>query len=1266
MRKKIDTTAIAAVQEKIGREEIQKLLDENYMRYTFYVMEDRALPDARDGLKPSQRRILYAMHTLGLASNKSRVKSALICGETSGRYHPHGEGVVYPTMVRMAQDFSMRYPLIAKQGNFGNLDGDPPAAMRYCLVGDSLLNTENGFVKIKDISTSEDIDIWVSSVGNKINSASKFFSCGKHPIKRITTRHGYTEAGSHNHPLLVLAKDINGKPVFGWKTLDTISLGDFVVLSRGAMFPEEELNLTKFHPKATLKEKGIALPETLNSNLSLLMGALIAEGWIDPKRFGYVNNEGDYLNAFINALDECFDADNTYIAERQPSGISVQPYYNVELHRTQVVRFLRNIGMELSVKAQDKSIPWSILQSPKHIQSVFLASLFEGDGGVEKDCQRITLTTKSKSVAEQCQVMLLGFGIISNNFYDNKRNIYRVCITGKNNISCFIHDIGFLSIEKDSASTRLLDSMSNCKTSAQENDYIPYLSEYVRAKGSGDWIIKNNFDRVSRLKDAMPQVCRSLKSNQEAIDWVQHLCDLNYVYSEVTSIVDEEDQDVYSIKVDSDCHSFVANGFFNHNTEAKLSKYGDLMLQDINEDIVAHTPTYDESRKEPTVLPSYIPNLLINGAEGIAVGVATKIPSHNLCEVTEVIKAYIANKGHLSTDEIIDLMPGPDFPIACELRGQSGVRSYYETGRGTLQLDGVYEIKTNAKGQEVIRITGFPPSGSPEAFCLQLKDLTEDKKIDGIATFDDLSTRHKQTREIDICVEIEVSKSSSADLVLNQLLKSTCLRENYSVNNTVLVNGRVMENAGMLTLIESFVEHRKLVLTNKFTAEKKSAERRVHILDGLLNVTKHIDEVIKLIRAADSGEDAIAQLIEKGYVWTEVQAKAVLAITLRQLTKLESKLLQDEHDGLVKRIEWLTDILANVGKLMKYISNEQEEIAKKYGDDRRTIVGDSADDIELEDLIKEEKVVITLTKDGYIRRIPVASYNVQHRGGKGVIGVGKRDTDESGDIFVASTHDVILFFTNKGLMYRKKGYQIPEGSRTGKGVHLANLLQLGANETVTSTIPLDSFNKDGHYIMMVTKGGLIKRTLLIDYASNRKNKGFQAIKLREDDEVAFVEITDNKKDVFIATANGKAIRYNESLVRPTGRVTAGVQALKLNAGDSIAQAFTIIPAENPDILVMTSMGFGKRTNAKDYRILHGRTAKGVNTIDKLKLDRNGAIIGAAAVNDDKELLILTTKGKMIRIPAGQIRSTGRVTMGVRLVNLDLGDTVHSFGVVDNK
>lgn len=1261
MKKRIsaDTAAAMAVVEKISSEEIQSLLDENYMRYTFAVMEDRALPDARDGLKPSQRRILFAMNGLGLGFNKSRAKSALICGETSGYYHPHGEAVVYPTMVRMAQDFSLRYPLIAKQGNFGNLDGDPPAAMRYCLTKDALIATENGLTRMSELSQTEDIDITVLSLENKINTASKFFDCGKHPIKKIVTRHGYTESGTHNHPVLIFKPNVDGKPVFIWKTMDAIETGDFAVLSRSNLFPLYELDITKYHPEINNKEKHVNLPNKLCENMAIVFGGLVAEGSIDSNRFGFTNNDGDYLYAFVNALDECFDADNAYIAERQPSGYSVNPYYTVELHRTYVMKFLNNLGFEFNKKAQDKTIPWSILQSPKNVQSIFLASLFEGDGGISYYGHEVLFTSKSKMLIEQVQIMLLGFGIVSTSYYDNKRDIFKICITGKDTLVKFSTEIGFLSVDKNHILDTVINTMSTKKTSVMENDYIPYLSNYVRKNGVGEWVDKNNFDRVSRLQASLPMLHKSLRNNLEIFNYVEKLSQLNYLYSEIISIEDEDEQNVYSVKVDSDCHSFVANGFFNHNTEAKLSRFGDLMLQDIDDDIVPYVSNYSETRTEPTVLTAYIPNLLMNGAEGIAVGVATKMPSHNLKEITEVIKAYIANKA-ITVDEIINLMPGPDFPIACELKGQSGVRSYYETGRGSMQLDGIYEVKQNNKNQEIIRIIGFPPGGSPEAFCLQLKDLMENKKIEGVNWFDDLSTRDKQTREIDISVEVEVSKGSSADLVINQLLKTTCLRESYSVNNTVLIDGKVVENASILTLVEAFVEHRKTVLTSKFESEKKSAERRIHILVGLLNVSKNIDAVIKLIRAADSAEDAMLQLVAQGYVETDIQAKAVLQITLRQLTKLESKALQDEHDTLVKRVEWLNDILGNVKKLMKFISNEQDEIANKYGDARRTVIGGNADDIELEDLIQEEEVIITLTKDGYIRRIPAASYNVQHRGGKGVIGVGKRENDESSEIFVASTHDVILFFSNKGLMYRKKGYQIPEGARTGKGVHLANLLTLSVGEEITTTIPVDSFNKPGHYIMMVTRNGLIKRTLLADYATTRKNRGFQSIKLRDNDEVAFVEITNNKRDVFIATQNGKAIRYGESLVRPTGRVTAGVQALKLATGDAIAQAFTINPSEHPEILVMTSMGFAKKTDAKDYRILNGRMAKGVNTIDQLKSDRNGLIIGAASVSDDDNILILTTKGKMIRIPVNQIRSTGRTTMGVKALNLDLGDSVKSF------
>jgi DNA gyrase subunit A len=686
-------------------------------------------------------------------------------------------------------------------------------------------------------------------------------------------------------------------------------------------------------------------------------------------------------------------------------------------------------------------------------------------------------------------------------------------------------------------------------------------------------------------------------------------------------------------------------------TESRLSKYGDAMLADLSQDVVDFEPNYNEERLEPTVLPSLLPNLLINGGSGIAVGMATKTAPHNLREISAVIKAYIENP-NISASDIMKIMPGPDFPTGGVLLGQKGVKDYYETGRGSLQIEGIYSIESGDKGTQQIVITELPYGTSPEEFGKQIKSLVEGKKIDGIADFKDLS-HHFKTKLV-----VYLSKNSNANLVLNQLLKHTCLRINFSVNQTVLIDGIVAENVPIKKLVEVFINHRKDVLVRRWNAELVKSLNRVHILDGLINITQHIKKVVELIMASDSPESAMQMLIDKKYVETMEQSKAVLAITLRSLTKLEANNLIEEKNNLNERIIWLKDTLANTSKILKWIVQEQEKLAKTLGDDRRTKIGRDAEDIDQEDIIAEEQIIVSLTKDGYVKRLPLDTYRVQARGGKGVTGGNKREDDEMSDIFVASTHDIIMFFSNKGILYKKKGYELPLGTRTGKGVHLANVLALGANEYVTNTIPVNTLDQDG-FLVIITKNGLIKRSHLRDYNTVWKTKGFTAIKLNDGDELAFVEYTEGKKDVFIVTSLGRAIRYPESTVKISARVTKGVRALNLQHGDSIAQMLAILPQENPDIMIVTEMGFGKRVESSLYRCLTGRFSKGQNTINKVKADRNGRIVGACVVQGDDSIIILTTQGQVVQIPVESVRSVKKTAMGVRIIKMDNGDTVRA-------
>lgn len=690
-------------------------------------------------------------------------------------------------------------------------------------------------------------------------------------------------------------------------------------------------------------------------------------------------------------------------------------------------------------------------------------------------------------------------------------------------------------------------------------------------------------------------------------------------------------------------------------TEAKLSKFGESMLADLSEDIVPYQPNYNEKRLEPTILPAMFPNLLVNGCEGIAVGWATKIVPHNLKEVVAVIKEYIKNPD-VKVEKIIKLMPGPDFPTGGKILGQDGVLDYYRTGRGSLKLEGKYEIVKDKNNVSIV-VTELPYQSSPDQLCAEIQKLAEgDKdnkpKIVGISDLKNLSSKKTGIR-----VVIEVAKNSNANLIVNNLLKLTCLRKSISVNQTVLIDGKVVPEASILQLIKAFVEHRKVILTNKYNTELKKSKARVHILDGLIGIVDKIDLVIKIIRSSDSPEDAETTLIQKKLVETLIQAKAVLSITLRQLTKLESNKLIDERNQLEDRIKWLNKILGDKDEILNLIVEEQEGLAKKFGDDRKSEIVGAAVDIADEDLIKNEQLVVSLTGDGYLRSVNVDSYRVQNRGGSGSSAVSKSDTPENiFEMFECNSKSIVLFFTNEGLVYQKKAYEIPQISKTGKGLHVSNLLSLRDEEHVTNMVALKGLDQKG-FLTIVTKNGLIKKSDIAEYDTNRKNSGIAAIVLGMGDQVAFACVTDGKRDIFIVTKDGQCVRYNEKIVPVQARTTRGSRALKLDVEDEVAQVFTLDHKEQPDILVVTSGGFGKKTSSEEYKSLSNRQVKGYSVIKKQTLKKNGDLVGACAVNKGDSLLVMTSVGKCIRLDSEDIKGTGRTTTGVKIIKLDSNETV---------
>ena len=692
-------------------------------------------------------------------------------------------------------------------------------------------------------------------------------------------------------------------------------------------------------------------------------------------------------------------------------------------------------------------------------------------------------------------------------------------------------------------------------------------------------------------------------------------------------------------------------------TEAKFSVFGDQMVSELTNQVVDYQSNYNDELMEPIVLPSLFPNLIVNGCSGIAVGWATNMAPHNLREVAKLIDAYIKNP-ELSTKEIMEILPGPDFPVPCKILGTNGIENYISSGRGTVHLEGYYTIESERNNQQYIKVTALPYGGSAEGFCREIKDLVESKKIEGITNLKNLSNKKGMD------VRVWVHKNSNTSVILNLLLKHTSLRTNFSVNSTVLLDGKkVVENVPIVKLVEVFIKHRLDVLTRKFNAELDKNNRRLHILDGLLGITDKIDSVIKLIREADNRDVAQQELIAQGFVTSVEQADAVLRITLGNLTKLDTKGMADEHDKLTKRNVWLSDKLSSEKKMLTLISKEQIELAEKIGDDRRCEIIPSMEDLNYEDMIEEENIVVSLTKDGYIKRVPLDTFKAQGRGGKGVIAVKGREEDEASDIFVGSTHDLFLFFTNKGNLLKKKGYEIPLSSRTNKGIHTANLLALEPDEKVSSTITMKSLDVDGYFIM-ATRNGLIKKSEIRQYDTSLRKRGLKALSLAENDELIHTDKTDGEKDIVIITANGFAVRYNEENVRPIGRAGMGVQAMKLAADDNIVSVLTLNKNESSEILVITENGFGKKTNSDEYKSLSGRYAKGSKTINSDRKTRNGSIVCAAVVSEGKEFLVLTQKGKMVRMSVEDFRSKGKTTIGSKIVGLDNGDKVQTLVVVD--
>ncbi len=685
-------------------------------------------------------------------------------------------------------------------------------------------------------------------------------------------------------------------------------------------------------------------------------------------------------------------------------------------------------------------------------------------------------------------------------------------------------------------------------------------------------------------------------------------------------------------------------------TEVKMAKITNELLDGIEKNTIDYNENYDGSLEEPSVLPSRYPNLLVNGSSGIAVGMATNIPPHNLREVINGVIAYIENPD-IEFAELNKIIKGPDFPTGAVILGKEGIKKAYETGRGVIKIRAKSEIEELKNGKKRIIVTEIPYMVNKARLIEKIADLVRDKKIDGITDLRDESDR-KGIRMV-----IELRKSVNEQVILNQLYKNTQLQDTFGIIFLAIVNG-VPKVLNLKEILKEYILHQENIIKRRTQFDLDRAEKRAHIVEGLRIAISNIDEVIKTIKKAKNPEEARINLMSK-FLLSEIQAQAILDMRLHRLTSLETKKLEEEYKELIKTIKELKGILGDENKILEIIKKEITEIRDKYSDPRRTMIGMSDENIDMEDLIPEEEVVITISNSGYIKRMNISNYSSQKRGGKGIRGMSTKDEDAVIKIFTSSTHHYILFFTNKGKIYRIKGYEVPEHSRIAKGMHMKNLINLDPGEKVTTVIPIKEFT-DGYYMIAATKQGMIKKTDLISYNTQRKD-GIAAITLNDGDELVGIELTDGTKNVVMVTKLGLAIRFKESDVRAMGRTAKGVKGISVGKGDEVVSVG--IAEDDSSLLVVSNKGYGKRTPLEQYKV-QARGGKGFISFNRNK-KKDVEIVGAEILNNDDEVMMISKNGIIIRFAAQDISSMGRATKGVRLMNMGSDDEVVSITVIKN-
>ena len=1218
---------------------LQDEMERSFLDYAMSVIMSRALPDVRDGLKPVHRRIIWDMDEQGFRPDRPFVKSARVSGDTMAKYHPHGDSAIYDALVRMAQPFSLRHPLIDFHGNYGSPDFGPAAA-RYCVTGDTRVRMADGssvpIVELVDtpLNSERDVDFDVLDRDGKPVHVSRVFNSGVHPTKAITTSSGFELRGSHNHLVLCLVP-VAGVPMFQWLQLDEVTPGTVVCLARNAW--------------------ASVVPTARESMLGLLCGAWVSEGWASTDRAGFNNTDRSFFDEVVFAYDQLIGG-RRYVSTRQ-TRVDRRPIHELDIHDMEAFRSGPLADM-IEVRSEHKYIPEAVWRGGWGVKRAFLMACFEGDGGprVAPDGFSVHYTTYSNRLARELQEMLLEFGVLATRTQYTRTSgsvEHRLIISGLRNVRAFAERVGFLATKQ----AKLAELVSHAPLRPQRlsSDKVPFVADFVRSelppgvRGSGrKWLTQHNFDRVERWETERLRIIDRIKDD-EILRTILPVMDSGYRFEEITSVVDDAPAAVYSLRVDSDDHSFLAGGFVNHNTETRLHPLAMQLLADIDENTVDMVPTYDASRDEPTVLPARFPNLLVNGSQGIAVGMATNIPPHNLGEVIDATVHLIDNPG-ATPDDLMQFVKGPDFPTGGMILGRAGIMDAYRTGRGSIKMRAKASIEETKRGGYQIVVTELPYQTSCSAIAGRIQELVDAGELDGISDVNDGSSGGKTN------LVVTLKRDANANVVLNNLFKLTQLQTSFGVNMVALVDG-VPRTLNLTTALEGYIRHQVEVITRRTEFRLDKAKRRAHLLEGRLKALNVIDAIIALIRASDDAASAKEQLTAPPYEFSELQAIDILDMQLRQLTRLSRIDLEREMEELRERITELQSILDDPEKLRGVIKSELTAIKEEFATPRVCPVVLDTGDMSIEDLVEDKELVILMTEAQYVKAVPAVSFKTQGRGGKGVSGAKLKADDIVRHVIFTTAHAYLLFFSNRGRVYRLRAHEIPERERAAKGTPIVNLLQLQAGETIQAIIDTRDFAAE-RFLFFATRAGVVKKTRFDEYDNSRRD-GLIALNLRDGDELVRVIETTGGDDIFMVSKSGMTIRFNEDEVRAMGRAASGVRGMKMKPGDQVVSCD--LAKDDTSILMITERGFGKRVQLDKFNV-QGRGGQGVKGIKFIR-NKGVAVVAAFMVGDEDEIVAVASDGQTIRTPVRSIRHIGRDATGVSIMNLDEGQTVASVALI---